>query len=165
MRNLANDSALDAALVELTSAGARTHTGDIDVRAGAEGDLVDVTRQVARIVEEADIVAGIALISVPHTTCAVVVNEDEPGVRADFRRALERLAPRAGRYAHDAAPHDEDGEAPNGYAHIRAMLMGAHAVLLPVRDGALALGRWQRIFLAELDRSRPRAVHVTVLGV
>lgn len=165
MRNVANDPSVGTAIASLSSAGARAHLGSVNVTASAEGDLVDVTADIEKIVTDAGVSIGLALVSVPHTTCAVIVNEDEAGVREDFRRALERLAPRTDDYVHDRAPHDEEGESPNGFAHIRAALLGAHATILPVRDGTLALGRWQRVFLAELDRARPRTLEVTVLGV
>lgn len=107
---------------------------------------------------------GIALISSPHTTCAVIVNEKEPGFTRDLVDALERLAPVDAHYAHNDAPHDEEDEAPNGYAHVRAAFLSSPSVTLPVREGALALGRWQRVFFVELDRARPRRVQVTIVG-
>lgn len=156
---------LSSALATLTPAGARAHTAEFTVATPGAAALTDVTEAVRAVVGESLVTAGVVLISVPHTTCAVVINEDEPGIHEDFRRALERLAPADGSYVHDAAPHDEEGEAPNGYAHIRAALLSASSVFLPVRDAAPLLGRWQRIFLAELDRPRRRTVHVTALGV
>jgi secondary thiamine-phosphate synthase enzyme len=140
-------------------------TSDISLRTNGEGDLHDVTEEVEHAVREAGVAAGLVLISIPHTTCAVLVNEDEPGFREDFRRALERLAPRDTEYAHDRAPHDGEDEQPNGGAHIRAAFLSSVSVTLPIREGNLALGKWQRIFLAELDRPRQRTVRVDVYGV
>lgn len=142
----------------------RVVQGDFVVRTRGTDELHDVTERAGALVRASRCCAGIALVSVPHTTCVLLVNEDEPGFRADLRDALERLAPRGGRYEHDRAPHDGEDEQPNGYAHVRAALLSSHALLLPVRDGALELGRWQRVFLLELDGARPRRVQVTVLG-
>ncbi|MCA1830160.1 MAG: YjbQ family protein, partial [Actinobacteria bacterium] len=82
--------------------------------------MIDITEQVRGLVTETDIAEGFALVASPHTTCAVIVNENEPGFARDFVRALERLAPTDGHYDHNDAPHDEEDEAPNGYAHVRA---------------------------------------------
>lgn len=94
----------------------------------------------------------------------MIVNEKEPGFTRDLVDALERLAPVDAHYAHNDAPHDEEDEAPNGYAHVRAAFLSSPSVTLPVREGALALGRWQRVFFVELDRARPRRVQVTIVG-
>lgn len=142
----------------------RVTQGEFAVRTLGTDELLDVSDQANAVVRASRCVAGVALISVPHTTCALLVNEDEPGFRADLKAALERLAPRHGRFEHDLAPHDGEDEQPNGYAHVRAALLSSHSVLLPVRGGELGLGRWQRIFVLELDGARPRTVHVTVLG-
>lgn len=142
------------------------HTASIDIAIAtrATSELSDVTDHVRAAVAEADIAEGIALVSVPHTTCAVIVNEDEAGFAHDLTRALEEIAPTDRRYAHDDAPHDGEDEEPNGYAHVRAAFLSSPSVMLPVRDGSLALGRWQRVFLVELDRGRRRTVQVTLLG-
>src|SRR2546425_9291109 len=119
--------------VHETATFQRAETGSRTIRTTGEGELVDVTGTVTEIVEESGIRTGILLASTPHTTCALVVNEDEPGVREDIRRALERLAPRDAGYAHDHAPHDGEDESPNGFAHVRAALLCANSVMLPVR--------------------------------
>jgi secondary thiamine-phosphate synthase enzyme len=147
-----------------TTGAVRTGSIDISIPTTATSELTDVTENVRAAVAEADIAEGIALVSVPHTTCAIIVNEDEPGFSHDLTRALEEIAPTDRRYAHDDAPHEGEDVAPNGYAHVRAAFLSSPSVMLPIRDGALALGRWQRIFLVELDRGRPRRVQVPLLG-
>lgn len=142
----------------------RSASADITVATRGTSDLVDVTDRVRAVIAETDIETGLALVSTPHTTCAVIVNESESGFSADLAGALESLAPRSGRYEHDDAPHDEEFESPNGYAHVRAAFVSSPSVTLPIRDGDLTLGRWQRIFLVELDRARPRTVQITLLG-
>lgn len=161
---ITDDRGLHTTLLDVAATGARATSADFPVRTAGETDLIDVTERVREAVRDAEVATGIALVSVPHTTCSLMVNENEPGFLSDVRRALERLVPRDADYAHDGAPHEGEDEVPNGYSHVRAALLSSHSVMLPVRDGALALGRWQRIFLVELDHARARTVQVTVLG-
>jgi secondary thiamine-phosphate synthase enzyme len=147
-----------------TTGEVQTTSVDIPIATTATSEMIDVTDRVGSIVTDSGIEEGLALISVPHTTCAIIVNEAEPGFLKDFMRALEAIAPQAEEYEHNAAPHAEEFEAPNGYAHVRAAFLSSHSVLLPVRAGALALGRWQRVFFVELDRARPRTCQVTLVG-
>jgi secondary thiamine-phosphate synthase enzyme len=147
-----------------TTGEVQTASADIAIATTCTSDVIDVTDRVGDIVADAGIVEGIALVSAPHTTCAVIVNEAEPGFLEDFKRALEAIAPQSHEYAHNEAPHAEEFEAPNGYAHVRAAFLSSHSALLPVRKGKLALGRWQRIFFVELDRARPRTCQVTLVG-
>lgn len=157
----------DAALLGtfLTNDGhVRTATVDLTIATNATSELIDITDQVQAIVGEAAVETGVVLVSAPHTTCAVIVNEAEAGFLRDLATALERLAPVDGTYEHDLAPHDEAFEEPNGYAHVRSAIMSSPSVTLPIVGSALALGRWQRIFFLELDRGRPRTCNVTVVG-
>ncbi len=156
---------LEVGLIAALATGeVQTASADIAIATTCTSDVIDVTARVGSIVGDIGIVEGFALISAPHTTCAIIVNEAEPGFLEDFKRALETVAPQNREYAHNDAPHAEEFEAPNGYAHIRAAFLSSHSVLLPVRNGALSLGRWQRIFFVELDRARPRTCQVTLVG-
>ena len=147
-----------------TTGEVQTASADIAIATTCTSDVIDVTDRIGAIVSDAGIIEGLALVSAPHTTCAVIVNEAEPGFLEDFKSALEAIAPQSHDYAHNDAPHAEEFEAPNGYAHVRAAFLSSHSVLLPVRNGTLALGRWQRIFFVELDRARPRTCQVTLVG-
>jgi secondary thiamine-phosphate synthase enzyme len=157
---------LEVGLIATLATNGEVHTAsaDIPIATSATSELIDVTDRIGSVVTDSGIVEGLALVSAPHTTCAVIVNEAEPGFLEDFRRALEAMAPQEHVYAHNDAPHAEEFEAPNGYAHVRAAFLSSHSVLLPVRNGKLALGRWQRIFFVELDRARPRTCQVTLVG-
>ena len=137
---------------------------DFSLETTTTTDLIDITDRVAATVSEADMETGIAMVSSPHTTCAVIVNEAEPGFIRDFQAALERLAPIDATYEHNDAPHPAEDESPNGYAHVRAAFLSSPSVLLPIVEGRLALGRWQRIFFVELDSARPRTCRITLLG-
>jgi secondary thiamine-phosphate synthase enzyme len=151
-------------LSAFTTGEARTASFEISLKTKATSELIDITEHVRALVGETDIESGIALVSSPHTTCAVIVNEAEDGFSRDFQRALEALAPADAHYDHNAAPHAEEWEAPNGHAHVRAAFLSSPSVTLPIRDGGLVLGRWQRVFFVELDRARPRTCQITLLG-
>jgi secondary thiamine-phosphate synthase enzyme len=133
--------------------------------------LVDVTGEVHAAVERADVTNGMALVYSPHTTCAVVINEHESGFFEDFNKLLAELAPEEGRYyRHDDLEVRTEGIEedtalfPNGHSHLRAGLLSSSSQAIPVIDGSLMLGRWQRVFFCELDRSRSRKIFIQVIG-
>ena len=128
--------------------------------------FVDLTERLERIVADARIRTGLLNVRTSHTTTGLVVNEDEPLLRQDFEACLERLVPGAAAYAHDDLTRRRDvasDEPRNGHAHCRALLLPTCAGLT-IAGGRLALGRWQRVFLVELDGPRDREVSVVVLG-
>jgi len=130
----------------------------------------DITDEVNEAVQESGITEGIACIYSPHTTCCVRVNEFETGFIEDFSELLRRLVPRETYYAHDdwdkrtenICPEDMDFG--NGHSHCMAMLLGTAGESVPVRDGELCLGTWQRVLFIELDRERDRRWLVQVVG-
>ncbi len=133
--------------------------------------LIDLTDDVRNAVERAAISNGMALVYSPHTTCAIVINEHESGFLADFTELLDELARARGRYyRHDDLEirtegiEEDTAEFPNGHSHVRAGLLASSSQAVPVVDGNLMLGRWQRIFFCELDRSRERKVYIHVIG-
>jgi secondary thiamine-phosphate synthase enzyme len=134
------------------------HT-EVTVRTGGPVRVHDVTARVRDAVREANVRQGIAVVSVPHTTCAVCVNENETGLVGDIerlaRQVLDPLA-REGGFAHDRIDD-------NARAHLTSILLG-HQTTLVVRGGEPVLGTWQSVFLVELDGPRTRSLHVQVLG-
>jgi len=134
--------------------------------AGA-GTFLDITDDVASAVRSSGVRRGIVHVYSTHTTAAVRVNENEQLLLRDFGRFLERMAPAGnGTYEHDDIERRTDvppDEPINGHAHCRHLLL-ASSETLPVIDGQLALGRWQRVFLIELCSPRQRNVIVQVLG-
>ncbi len=138
----------------------------VRVETPAPTAFVDLTDRLAELVAAAHLDVGLVNVQTTHTTTAVVVNEHEPLLLADFEAQLRRLVPAEARYAHDDLSRRRDvppWEPLNGHAHCRALLLPASASLNVV-DGRLALGRWQRVFLVELDGPRVRSVSVTLLG-
>jgi secondary thiamine-phosphate synthase enzyme len=128
---------------------------------------VDLTQLVAERVRRSGVRDGTITVQSLHTTAAIVVNENEPLLLQDLEEALERWAPASGAYRHnDLRARDAPAldETPNGHAHARALLLGA-SVCLNVAGGLVDLGRWQSVFLVELDGPRKRTISVQVLGV
>ena len=130
----------------------------------------DITDEVEEAVAESGIRDGVACIYSPHTTCCVRVNEFEQGFLEDFATMLRRLVPNDCYYAHDDWDRrtenfcPEDMEVGNGHAHCMAMLLGTAGESVPVCDGRLSLGTWQRVLFIELDRQRDRRWIVQVVG-
>jgi secondary thiamine-phosphate synthase enzyme len=118
--------------------------------------LVNITHEVKAAV--AGVTGSAVLVYVPHTTAGVTINEHiDPELLTDLEDALERIAADEWTWRHD----DKDG--PNGPSHVRSTLVGSQ-VLIPLRDGELALGTYQGIFFCEFDGPRQRSVHVSVLA-
>lgn len=135
-------------------------------------DLLDITDQVAEIVRASGVRDGLVSIFTKHTTAAIRVQEDEPLLIEDLKEFLARIAPRGDHYRHNdfrvRTTHMHEDESPNGSSHCLQLLLGA-SESVPVADGELQLGTWQRVFLVELDGPRPgngpaRDVLVQVLG-
>ena len=132
--------------------------------------VTDITDEVNDAVAESGIRNGIACVYSPHTTCCVRVNEWETGFLEDFARMLQALVPTDGYYAHDdwdrrtenICPEDQD--IGNGHSHCMAMLLGTAGESIPIRNGELQLGTWQRVLFLELDRERDRRWLVQVVG-
>lgn len=122
-------------------------------------DVLDITPQVERIIEESRLREGIVNISGRGSTLGITTIEYEPGCVADLRRALEAIAPSNSNYVHNAHWGDD-----NGYAHLRSALVGT-AKSYPLAGGSLGLGTWQQIVLCDFDeRPREREVTVTIVG-
>src|SRR4029077_1583346 len=132
--------------------------------------VTDITEEVAEIVRESGITDGICCVYSPHTTCCVRVNEYERGMFEDFTALLRRLIPPETYYAHDDWDRrtenicPEDMESGNGHAHCMSMILGSAGESIPVGDGELCMGQWQRVLFIELDRSRPRRWFCRVFG-
>jgi len=130
---------------------------EIRLRTDRRTQVVDITRNVQAALDGE---AGSAvLVFVPHTTAGVTINEHaDPAVARDFERALERMVRDDWSWE-----HVEDPDGPNAPSHVRASLMSPQ-VLVPLRQGKLALGTWQGIFFCEFDGPRERTVYVSTLS-
>ncbi|MGI0023921.1 MAG: secondary thiamine-phosphate synthase enzyme YjbQ [Nitrososphaera sp.] len=134
-------------------------TKSISVRSKGENDMIDITGAVQEAVSAGSIQEGIAAIFVSGSTAAVTTIEYEPGLRKDFPKMLERVAPKEIEYEHDNTWHDG-----NGHSHVRASLLGP-SLAVPFRNKSLMLGTWQQIVLVEMDiRSRERKIVLQMIG-
>ena len=131
---------------------------EINLKTDRKTQLVDITKQVQAAVEDAN-GARAALVYVPHTTAGVTINEGaDPLVGEDIESALQKVVHEDWQWK-----HTEDPDGPNAPSHVRATLTGSQ-VLIPLRDGRLALGTYQGIYFCEYDGPRDRRVYVTPLS-
>ncbi len=127
---------------------------NITLRTGRRCELVDITGQVQRAVQECGLDEGLAMVLVPHTTAGLTINENaDPSVVADLLASLERLVPERGNYRHSEGNSD---------AHCKASLMGS-SLNVAVQGGRLVLGTWQGIYFCEFDGPRSRKFQVLTL--
>jgi len=137
----------------------KIHHGRVSVKTGGHVAVENVTALVRGEVARSGIAGGLAVVTVPHTTCGLAVNEDEQGLMQDIRRLAETLlSPVA---AQEAFRHNCVDD--NAQAHLTSILLG-HSVTLPVSGGSLELGTWQSVFLIEMDGPRTRNLTIQILG-
>jgi secondary thiamine-phosphate synthase enzyme len=129
---------------------------ELEIRTERRTQLVDVTADVRSALDGAT--GSAALVYVPHTTAAVTINEHiDPKLLTDFEDALETMVDGNWPWRH------VDADGANGPSHVRASVMGPQ-VLVPLREGSLALGTYQGIFFCEFDGPRTRKLYVTALA-
>ena len=134
----------------------------LELRTTREGEVVDITDEVAAHVASSGVQVGMALVFTQSSTSAITVLEHEPGLVQDLPAALDRLVPRHGAGVHYG--HERMWGDGNGHSHVRAAMLKPDLVV-PVSGGRPVLGRWQQIVFVELDvRPRDRVVHVHVVG-
>jgi secondary thiamine-phosphate synthase enzyme len=126
----------------------------IEIKTGSREEYVDLTAEVGRLVAASGVKSGICVVTAPHTTAGVTVNENaDPDVRADLAMTLRRIVPDALPYTHG------EGNSP---AHVKASLVGSSVTLI-VEGGRLMLGTWQGVFFCEFDGPRTRQAWVQVI--
>ena len=134
-------------------------TEQLSFSTGGDGDIIDITPEVAGKVEGSGIKNGSVSLFVPGSTAGLTTVEYEPGLVADLAALWQRIAPQEITYQHDKRWGDG-----NGHAHVRASLLGA-SLVVPFAEQKLALGTWQQIVLVDFDnRPRSRQVVVQIMG-
>ena len=118
-------------------------------------DIIDLTQQVAREVKGSSVENGAVTLFIPGSTAALTTIEFESGVVNDLKTAIERIAPEDIYYEHNE--RWQDG---NGYAHVRAALIGP-SLHIPIINSRMTLGTWQQIVLLDFD-NRPRSRRIIV---
>jgi secondary thiamine-phosphate synthase enzyme len=137
----------------------RLWNGTLEVRTAGRGETVDLTGQLEEAIASSGVRDGQGTVFVPGSTAGITTIEYESGVVRDLQNVLERLAPEGTAYHHDKAWGDG-----NGYAHVRAALLGPSLAFL-VRGGELVRGTWQQVVLCDFDnRPRSRRVEIQLIG-
>lgn len=117
--------------------------------------VVDITRQVNEAVKESGVLEGLCLVYTLHTTTGIVINEAESGLVQDLLQRMASLAPPGDGYLHDRIDD-------NAHAHLQAVLLG-NSQTIPIEDGCLLMGTWQRVLFIELDGPRRRNVFLKIV--
>jgi len=139
----------------------------IKLSTNATLDFIDVTDKIKEKIKRSGIKNGIINIQSLHTTMAIIIQEAEPLLISDLKKTLEKIAPRTSKYMHDnfeiRTVNMHANEPINGHSHCKALFL-TPGVFINIVKAELNLGRWQRIFVIELDNARLRKVSVQIIG-
>jgi secondary thiamine-phosphate synthase enzyme len=131
----------------------------ININTKGDCDIINITNEVAREVQNTDILNGNVLIFITGSTAGVTTIEYEPGLINDLKNAFERLIPRDITYDHDMRWHDG-----NGHSHVRASILGA-SLQVPFYNKKIELGTWQQIVVVDFDnKPRTRNILLQIMG-
>ena len=134
-------------------------TEKINIQTKGEGDILDITPDVERIVSQSGIESGTVTVFISGSTAGVTTIEYESGVVGDFKAMWDRVVPRDIQYKHDQRWGDG-----NGYSHVRASTLGP-SLTVPFSNRALLLGTWQQIVVVDFDnRPRSREIVLQIMG-
>ncbi|HEU4564531.1 MAG TPA: secondary thiamine-phosphate synthase enzyme YjbQ [Gemmatimonadaceae bacterium] len=137
----------------------KVHTTYLTFTTKKRQEIIDITEEVERCRAAAGIREGFVLVSAMHISASVFVNDHEPGLWGDILKWLEeRIAP----WDPERYRHNDTGE-DNAAAHLRSLTIG-HEVIVPVTEGRLDFGPWQRVFYGERDGQRPKRVILKAMG-
>jgi len=135
----------------------KSHTEYLWFNTKKHREFINITADVQKALDKAQIKEGLVLVSAMHITAGVYINDAEDGLIADIEEWLEKLAPFRPDYR-----HHRTGET-NGDAHLKNLLIG-HQVMVPVTNGKLDFGPWQQVYYAECDGQRRKRVLIKVIG-
>jgi secondary thiamine-phosphate synthase enzyme len=128
----------------------------LEAKSRSRFDIVDVTGEVEKWLAQIKAGNGVLVVYTPHTTAALAINEREEGLLDDIVELLKELTKPEGRWKHNLVDD-------NAHAHLGNVIVGGDKVI-PVSDGRLALGTWQRLLLLELDGPRVRRINLVYVG-
>lgn len=125
--------------------------------------FTDITDEVASFLGTCEKKDGLLHIFSQHTTAGLRILENETLLIADYHRFLEKTAPKDGFYAHNIieARDVPPDERINGHSHIQSLFFNT-SELIPIRDGKMLIGKWQRIFLVDVDYGRERTLYLSI---
>ena len=146
----------------------RIRTEVLHFASTGSAEFWDLTEFVREVVNRSGVRHGQVTIHTPHTTTSIVLNESETGFLNDYRRLLDAVVPANTYYEHDdheiRTENLQEDEYLNGHSHCRQLLTGSSSVTVPVVEGEVLLGTWQKVMFAELDQARERRVVVHAQG-
>ncbi len=128
---------------------------DITVPTKEKFEIIDITDEVQKLVWKGKMKHGIVVVFTTHTTTGLLINEAESGLLSDLKSKMKELIPKGTGYHHDRIDS-------NAHSHLRASLLLNPEVVIPVDQGELQLGTWQRILFVELDGPRHRRLLVSL---
>lgn len=150
-----------------TASSFRAENGTLTYQTDEAPQFIDITDDVKEFVHRSGISNGLVVVFSTHTTAGIKINEFEPELLKDMARFLTEIAPVDRDYCHNnfdvRTVNMEEDECPNAHSHCQHLVLSTSETV-PIIRGALQLGRWQRIFLVELDRPKPRRVTLQILG-
>ncbi|MEM4336415.1 MAG: secondary thiamine-phosphate synthase enzyme YjbQ [Candidatus Woesearchaeota archaeon] len=128
----------------------------ITIKTSKKNELIDITGIIREIVSQSGVREGICFVYVPHTTAALLINENaDPNIKEDFLMTINKIITEHDNYKHDMVDN-------NAAAHIKASLIGP-SQLMPIHKGDLFLGVWQSVFLCEFDGPRNRKIYIKII--
>jgi|TARA_B100000315_G_scaffold213467_1_gene211448 secondary thiamine-phosphate synthase enzyme len=157
--------------MKVIEASLKTCLFTMNIESQTAPEFIDVTDRVIEIIRQSEVQHGFVVVFSKHTTAAITIQENEPLLLEDMKSLLERISPRNAHYRHNdfsvRTVHMHENECPNGHSHCQHLTLGTSETI-PIFQGKLTLGQWQRIFMVELDGEAPspyREVLVQILGV
>jgi secondary thiamine-phosphate synthase enzyme len=130
---------------------------EIKVRTKGANDFIDITEKIEEIVRETKVKNGIAALNSLHNTACLIIQENDETIFEDMKKLFDKILPLNEKYS-----HSYEGSL-NATAHLKSNLL-SQSITLPIKNGNLVLGTWQRIIFVELFEPRERTVFVTILG-
>ena len=160
----------EASVMKVSEVSVKTCLFTLHVEATTAPQFIDITDRVVECVRQSQVRNGFAVIYSKHTTAAITIQEDEPLLLEDMANLLERFSPRSARYRHNdfsiRTVHMHENECPNGHSHCQHLMLGTSEII-PIADSELTFGKWQRVFMVELDEEAPsstREILVQIMG-
>ena len=150
----------------------KTCTYTLNVESSVSPEFIDITDDVQGFIQSSGVTQGMVVVFSKHTTAAVVIQENEPLLLEDFKGLLEKIAPSDAIYRHNdfdvRTVHMHEDECPNGHSHCQHLVLGSSETI-PLVEGKMTLGEWQRVFMVELDGEKAqqvgyREVIIQILG-
>lgn len=138
----------------------------LEIQTSKGPGFMDITGKIQSFIRNQDITDGVLVIFSKHTTASIKINENETQLKKDMAEFINQLAPENQYYRHnDFSKRTEnmtDDESPNGHCHCQSLGMGTSETI-PIINGQLQIGRWQSVFLIELDQAQKREVLLQVI--